>query len=189
MGEKVTKAIENLQKAMEEEGVDSTRGLPEGLFLFATTLMPCPNIDLFISNGSKLLLTWRDDEFYGKGWHIPGGCLRLRETLEKRIQETAKKEISVEVIYDRDNFITREGIVYQTRPWMKNQLVRSHNISMLFNCRLPDDYQISNNAEDEHTIGFLKWFDNKPEDILVVHEELYGDIIDSFFEGENVWGK
>lgn len=72
MSEKITKAIEYLQSVMNEEGVDPTKGLPKELFHFATTLMPCTNIDLFITRRNSLLLTWRDDEFYGKGWHIPG---------------------------------------------------------------------------------------------------------------------
>lgn len=47
---KVEQAVKNLEKAMSEEGVNPINGLPEELFVFATTLMPVPNIDLFITN-------------------------------------------------------------------------------------------------------------------------------------------
>jgi ADP-ribose pyrophosphatase YjhB (NUDIX family) len=187
LSDRINKAIQNLQSVMDEEGIDPTKGLPKELFHFATTLIPCANIDLFITRGKQLLLTWRDDAFYGKGWHIPGGCLRMKETLDNRIQETARNEIGSEVIYNPDSFITREAILTKHRPWLKNQLERSHNISMLFDCRLPDGFEISNTSLNEHTTGYLKWFDRKPEDLLDAHKSLYGDIIDLFFEGELKW--
>lgn len=187
MSEKINLAIEQLQKIMDEEGIDPTKGLPKELFHFATALIPCANIDLFITRGNQLLLTWRDDEFYGQGWHIPGGCLRMRETLDNRIQETARNEIGTEVIYDPNSFFTREVMVTEDRPWLKNQLERSHNISMLFDCRLPDGFKVNNTDADEHMAGYIKWFDQVPPDLLEAHKSLYGDIIDLFFKGELKW--
>ena len=187
MSEKLNLAIKELQKVMDEEGIDPTKGLPKELFHFATTLIPCANIDLFVTRGSQLLLTWRNDEFYGQGWHIPGGCLRMRETLDKRIQETAMIEIGTKVLYDPDSFITREVMIKEERPWLKNQLVRSHNISMLFDCHLPDGFDVRNSSSDEHKVGYLKWFDHSPDDLLKAHKSLYGDIIDLFFKGELIW--
>ena len=177
-------AIRNLQLVMNEEGIDPTNGLPQELFLFATTLIPCTNIDLFVTDENRrLLLTWRDDEFYGQGWHIPGGCLRLKETLDNRIQQTAINELGSKVIYDRD-FITRETMATEERSQLTNQLERSHNISMLFFCRFPEGYEVKNKENDEHTRGYLKWFDHTPADLLKAHKGLYGDIIDGFFEGK-----
>ena len=183
MSEKINQSIEQLQKAMDEEGIDPTKGLPKELFHFATTLIPCANIDLFITRGNQLLLTWRDDEFYGQGWHIPGGCLRIRETLDKRIQETARNEIGTEVSYDKDHFLTQEGILQSGRPWLTNQLVRSHNISMLFYCTLPEGFQVKNETAEEHSDGYKKWFSSCPEDLLGAHRDLYGNVIDRFFKG------
>lgn len=183
---RINRAIEQLQAVMDEEGVDPVKGLPQELFLFATTLMPCANIDLFVSDGQRLLLTWRDDEFYGRCWHIPGGCLRLLETLDTRIQKTAIKELGTEVVYDREHFITRETMERSFRPGLKNQYERCHNISMLFNCSLPSGLIISNHVE-EKSEGYMKWFDHIPEDMLGAHRKLYGDIIDKFFKGELQW--
>ena len=106
---KVIRGIEELKKAKDEEGVNNRQGLPQELFAFATTLIPCPNIDLIITDDKhRLLLSWRNDEFYGAGWHIPGGCLTIKETLGARIQKTAEDEIGSAVIYDKKNFVTRE---------------------------------------------------------------------------------
>lgn len=46
---------EHLQKVMDEEGVEPRNGLPQELFLFATTLIPCPNIDLLITDDKHRL--------------------------------------------------------------------------------------------------------------------------------------
>lgn len=71
---------------MKEEGVDSTKGLPEKLFIFSTTLVPIVNFDLFVTNEKRqLFLVWRDDIYHVHGWYIPGGCVRLRERLEIRV--------------------------------------------------------------------------------------------------------
>lgn len=141
----------------------------------------------FVIKGEQLLLKWRDDEFYGQGWHILGGCLRMKETMDKRIQETAIDEIGTEVVYDSDSLITREVMVNEDRLWLKNQLERSHNISILFDCHLPNEFDVKNKATDKHTAGFLKWFDKTPSNLLEAHKTLYGDIIDSFFKGELKW--
>lgn len=84
---RVSETVKHLQEVMEQENIDPRKGLPEDLF-FATSLIPLVNVDLFVHEGKKILLSWRDDEFHGKGWHIPGGCIRLKETCEDRIQLT-----------------------------------------------------------------------------------------------------
>jgi colanic acid biosynthesis protein WcaH len=33
----------------------------------------------------RTLLTWRDDESFGAGWHVPGGIIRYKETAADRI--------------------------------------------------------------------------------------------------------
>lgn len=188
MSEKLNRAIEHLNSVILAEGINPKRGLPQELFLFATTLMPCPNVDLFITdNNNRVLLTWRDDPFYGQGWHIPGGCLRLGETCEYRIQETAKKEIGTEVVVDLAHVITRELIIEESRPMLQNQLERSHNISMLYHCELPVGFEFRNDSSDEHSSGYLKWFDRIPDNLLNVHRVIYGEVMDSFFKGELKW--
>ena len=173
---------------MCKENINPQDGLPQELFLLATTLMPCPNVDLFITDdNNRLLLTWRDDEYYGKGWHIPGGCLRLGETFETRIQKTAKTEIGTEVQVNLKDFYTKELIIADERESLENQLERSHNISMLFHCKIPNGFIVYNNGRHEHTRGFAKWFEEIPSDILPVHKKIYGGIMNSYFKGELEW--
>ena len=180
---RLVEAINTLQKIMVEDGVDPTKGLPEEFFIFGTILMPVSNVDLFITNEKgQVLLSWRDDKYYGKGWHIPGGCIRLRETWIDRIQKTAMKELNTKVEVNLIPIAVRESMTTQSRPWLNNQLERLHNTSILFDCKLPKNYLIDNGGMHEDTEGFLKWFDSVPKDLLQCHMDLYGDILCKWFK-------
>ncbi len=76
----VTSAIDNLKDEMQKAGIKSENGLGTELFLFSSTLIPVVNVDLLLTNSKhEILLAWRDDPHTGKGWHIPGGCVRFKE--------------------------------------------------------------------------------------------------------------
>ena len=175
----VTEAVKELEKAIEREGIDPRKGLPEELFLLASTLMPTVNIDLFVVNQKReVLFSWREENHHGKGWHIPGGCVRLQELLETRVQKTALKELGTEVLFSPDPICVRQSVLDWERP-IENQLQRSHGISFLFLCQLPDGYELP-----ERCVGTeLRWFDHMPEDILFVHKRLYEDIFSDWFNG------
>ncbi len=180
MGEKVSRAIEELKKAMRLEDIDPSEGLPEDLFLFSTTLVPIVNIDLFVTNDKhQLLLSWRDDVWHGKGWHIPGGCVRLKERLEERITRTAEKELSVPIDYDPNPLAVREIVEPDYRPGLKNQLERCHNISFLYKCTIKPGYQVPSLINDTE----LRWFSEIPSELLKIHMDLYGDILKNYFIG------
>ena len=54
------------------------------------------NLEIFrkhFHEKKNTLLAWRDDHLNGKGWHIPGGIIRFKESIKKRINEVAKNEI------------------------------------------------------------------------------------------------
>lgn len=104
----------------------------------------------------------------------------MKESLDYRIQETARQEIGIDVSYDNSHYITREGIINYECPWMPNQLVRSHNISMLFFCQLPKGYHIENNSDREPSPGDQKWFEKMLNKLLLAHQYLYGDIIENY---------
>src|SRR5215470_6868925 len=77
------------------------RGLPNEFFRFLSRLMPLVNVDLLIVDERLgTLLTWRDDENYGPGWHVPGGIIRYRETAEARICQTAQDELGTGVEFE-----------------------------------------------------------------------------------------
>jgi colanic acid biosynthesis protein WcaH len=184
--DELSREVEKIKRMMNDMCIDPKQGLPESLFLFATTLMPVPNIDLLITDSTgRILLTWRDDIYYNSGWHIPGGCIRIKETMETRIQKTAIKEIGTEVIVDRTPIVVREAMVDTERPWLENELERSHNISFLFHACLPVGFEISNENLCENDAGYKKWFTATPVDLLEVHKRLYGDILEEWFEKRN----
>ena len=173
---KVSEAIRELQKAMAEEGVNPENGLPLDLFEFNVSLLPFVNVDLLIQNkDGQILLSWRDDKHYGAGWQIPGGIIRMMETIDDRIQKTAQREIGCKVEYDKEPFAVHENIIKEHRKGLENQLERAHNIALLYNCRVPEDYVIDNGDKGETDEGFLKWFDKFPDDLLDCHKPLLMD--------------
>lgn len=172
---KVSEAITALQTAMEVEGINPVNGLPLDLFEFSTMLLPFINIDLLIQNTKgQILLSWRDDKHYGVGWQIPGGIIRMMETIDERIQKTALREIGCEVEYDTKPIAIYENIMRDHRDGLKNQLERAHNIALLYRCRVPNDFVIDNHGRSESEEGFLKWFDKYPNNLLRCHK---GEVI------------
>lgn len=111
---------------------DPTKGLPEEVFRFASSIVPMINVDLLIRNDQdQTLLSWREDEFFSPGWHIPGGIIRYKETAEERIKIVAVRELEAEVACSEKPLDIKEVIMRQP-SWR----VRGHFISMLYECRL-----------------------------------------------------
>ena len=154
--------------------------LPYDLFLFSTSLRPFVCVDLIIKNKQgEILLSRRSDRYYGTGWQIPGGILRMRETLADRIQKTAIEEIGSYVICNNVPLVVREHMLPIKGKTNLSGIERSHNIGFLYECLVPDNYVI-NNVKNENEDGFLKWFDSFPEDLLQCHKNVYGDILDNY---------
>ena len=170
---KVSDAIQALQKTIDEENIDPANGLPLDLFEFSTTLLPFVNVDLLIQNSlGQILLSWRSDIHYGTGWQIPGGIIRMMESIDERIQKTAIKEIGSSVIYDAEPITIYENIICQRREGLCNQLERAHNIALLYGCRVPEGYEIDNKGRSETNEGFLRWFNKFPSTLLDCHKPL-----------------
>ncbi len=161
---------------LREVKSDYSQGLPEELFLFVSSVTPIPNVDLLITNEKKqLLLSWRDDPYFGRGWHIPGGCIRFGETMLERIQKTALEEIGAEVIVNGGPIAVRD-VICKGRTELKHPNERGHHLAILYDCSVLENYKINNGEKKENDPGYLKWFDRVPEDILQVHE-VYKEII------------
>lgn len=139
------------------------QGLPEEVFLFLTENTPMVNVDLLVRDKEgRILLSWRDDEHCGRGWHVPGGIVRLKETLGERIQKTAMNEIGCKVDYDGQPVEVREII----HPEKK---VRGHFITFIYECRLPENGKIDQRGKNPGEVGFLQWHKEFPEDMIEVH--------------------
>lgn len=169
MNDKYKKMFLELQK------LDARKGLPEDIFAMISMLIPIANVDLFIRDDKgRILLSWRDDEFFGKGWHIPGGCIRFKETMLERIAETARKELHTEVSVNPVPMAVRDVIVEKEAEEPK---MRAHHLAVMYECRLPESYNINNRKISETDEGYLKWFDKIPDNILKVHD-CYKDIFE-----------
>jgi colanic acid biosynthesis protein WcaH len=149
-------------------------GLPQEIFYFISQLTPMVNVDLLIKNNSgQTLLTWREDGFYGPGWHIPGGIIRFKETAEARIHKVANSELGITVCAESVPVIVSEIMA-------KHRDVRGHFISMLYRCALtkqpsPDLMACSGSLAKS---GQWMWHDGCPDNLIEQHE-----IYRKFIEG------
>jgi ADP-ribose pyrophosphatase YjhB (NUDIX family) len=147
--------------------IGNTRaGLTKPVFLFVSQLTPMVNVDLLIKNEAKqTLLTWREDEFYGPGWHIPGGVIRFKELAATRIQQVAQAELGVSVQAERNPLCVNEVMA-------PNRDVRGHFISMLYRCTLtsPLDMTQATKLGQPPKNGDWQWHDTCPHNIIPQHE-------------------
>lgn len=125
--------------------------LPESEFLYISSRTPLINVDLFVINEyGEVLLSWRDDEYCGTGWHIPGGIIRHGETMRERLEITAKAELGFIPVFE-------EAPCKITEIFL-DQEYRNHFISHLFTGRCK-----KSNVETVETPekpGDLRWFDH-----------------------------
>jgi len=139
----------------------ANNGLNHDLFVFVSRLTPLVNVDLLIQDlHHGTLLTWRHDETYGPGWHVPGGIIRYKETAESRIQLTARRELGVDVEFDPEPILVHQAIDPLRRE-------RGHLLSMLYRCRLlgPPAEHLSH-AAGEPRPGQWAWHAACPPDLL-----------------------
>lgn len=162
--------IESLQSAIG----NPSRGLPKDVFLFASRITPMVNVDLLIRNEQRqTLLTWREDEYYGPGWHVPGGIVRFKEKIATRIAAVAASELGATVEHRRDPLAFNE-VMNAKRD------TRGHFISLLYECTLTSPLDPSL----EHKAGRVKhgewaWHGSCPGKLISVHG-MYSQLIGSF---------
>ncbi len=136
-------------------------GLPEEVFLLVSRLSPLINVDLLVQDERKrTLLTWRDDDFYGAGWHIPGGIIRYKEHAADRIRKCAEGELGCAV-----EFEPVPAVIIEAMDERRN---RGHFISMLYRCRLEGEPDEARRAGEPPRRGEWRWHERCPDDLLVV---------------------
>ncbi|WP_074959461.1 NUDIX domain-containing protein [Ruminococcus albus] len=102
-----------------------SQDLSEKEFLYISSVTPLINVDLFVVNEfEEVLLSWRDDEYCGTGWHIPGGIIRHGETMKERLLQTANNELG--------SIPQFESSPCKITEIFLNQEYRDHFISHLF---------------------------------------------------------
>lgn len=153
----------NLVQELQAVTGDPTKGLPEEVFLYTSQITPLVNVDLLIKDEvNGVLLTWRDDDPYDVGWHIPGGIIRYKETFSDRIHALARQELGAHVEHD-PHPIAINQVIHPTKT------IRGHLISLLFACRL-----ISPPAETlamfgQPRRGQYQWHKTCPDNLISVH--------------------
>ncbi|MEQ8187129.1 MAG: NUDIX domain-containing protein [Candidatus Eremiobacterota bacterium] len=157
----------NIHKAIEildSHITNPSYGLPEEVFFFISRVTPMINVDLLIKDEKgRTLLAWRNDRFAGEGWHVPGGIVRYRETLEKRIIKVSETEIGASVDFDPVPLAINQIID-------KNLTTRGHFISILYKCNISCNYIPQNTGLSNKDQGYLMWHDRCPENLIKVHE-------------------
>lgn len=166
-----------LEAFLKDNRIDPAKGLGDELFVAVSALVPIVNVDLLVYNSrGQLLLTWRDDPHCGMGWHVPGGCIRFKETFEERIRKVAKNELGLtDFSFDKEPVKVSEIIINSSRE-IDNQNERAHFIALAYKCYAPDDYEIDNRGKSEGDVGYIKWFDRLPEDFLSI-QSCYKEIL------------
>jgi colanic acid biosynthesis protein WcaH len=145
-------------------------GLPHELFRFVSRLVPLVNVDLLIQDERRgTLLTWRHDENYGPGWHVPGGIIRYRETAAARIRATALRELEAEVEYDPEPIRIQE-VIDPARG------ERGHFISLLYRCRLIGAPGQHLRAHADPKAGDWAWHRECPAN-LIPEQKAYRELI------------
>ncbi len=146
--------------------------LPENDFLAISSKTPLINVDLFVVNeDGELLLSWRDDEFCGTGWHIPGGIIRHGETMRERLEITAKDELGYIPAFDDSPPKITEIFL--------NLEYRNHFISLMYECHCKKTDVDAGFEEKVHCVGDLCWFNYNPG--LVYSQASYEEYLNIYF--------
>lgn len=127
-------------------------GLPKPVFDVLVKIVPFVACELVIKEERGILLKWRDDKFW-RGWHFPGGLLRVAETFEERIANTAWNELGINI--KNHKFLCVKGY---------NTGVRAHTVSLVFLCETEMDPKNG------------KFFKKMPKNIIEEHKELWKSV-------------
>lgn len=126
------------------------KGLPAEVFNALTRIVPFSACEMVVINKNKeILLTHREDQWW-KGWHIPGGLLRMNEDFKTRLSKVAKNELGAKL----KSFKFLFPMNYPKTP-------RGHDVSLVFLCTL--------SGKPQHGT----FFKNLPKNTIKEHVVLY----------------
>ena len=152
--------IDNICQALDK--MDGTAGIGKILFESISRLTPAVSVELIIKSQDqrRSLLTWREDELYGPGWHVPGGVVRFKEKLTSRVQKVLKNEIGVSAS-------KIEGPIGFHEIFNKKRDKRGHFICFVYKVILIEDPPFRTKAQDEViTRGSWRWFTKCPDNLI-----------------------
>jgi ADP-ribose pyrophosphatase YjhB (NUDIX family) len=144
------------------DNMDGTVGIGKTLFESISRLTPAVSVELIIKSQDQRssLLTWRDDELYGPGWHVPGGVVRFKETLTARVEKVLKNEVAASAS-------KIEGPIGFHEIFNEKRDKRGHFICFVYKVILVDDPPFRTKAQDGViTSGSWRWFAKCPDNLI-----------------------
>jgi hypothetical protein len=125
---------------------------------------------LIRDDAGRTLLTWRNDEFFGPGWHVPDGIIRYKEMASDRIR-CALQELCAQVAFEPVPLLVSETI--------REQDNHEHFISLLYSCKLVTPLDESRQARSSPpAAGEWRWHESCPPDLLNI-QALYARFLAS----------
>jgi colanic acid biosynthesis protein WcaH len=150
---------------LDEQVPNPSMGLPDELFYYVSRITPLVNVDLLIKDeNGRTLLSWRNDQYAGTGWHVPGGIIRFRETLETRIEKVAETELGMSTISFEPAPVALNQVITHDRD------IRGHFISLLYRCFVSSTFAPKNEGVAMGDRGYVMWHDHCPDNLLKFHE-------------------
>ncbi|MSR85699.1 NUDIX domain-containing protein [Candidatus Uhrbacteria bacterium] len=132
-----------LEKIVREDGF-----IPDVAYRAFHKLVPWPAVEVLIyDDEGRFLLSHRDDDF--KGWHIPGGFMRVRETYQAACDRNVRKERIAETVTNLQ--------LMATHTWGEGEHPFGYPISLIIACQVVGEVV----ERDD-----LKWFRRIPPDII-----------------------
>ena len=148
---------------LDNHAPNPSAGLPDEVFYYISRTTPLVNVDLLIKDEKRrTLLSWRDDPNTGKGWHLPGGIIRFKETMRERLEKVAETEIGAKIMFEAKPLTVKEIIL--------NHRIRGHFISFLYKCHLSGAFIPANRDLKMTDSGYLMWHESCPDNLLRVHK-------------------
>jgi len=139
-------------------------GLPDELFFYISKLTPLVNVDLLIKDEhGRTLLSWRNDQYAGQGWHLPGGIVRFKESLEARVKKVAETEVGTAVDFNPEPIAINQII-------LNDYDIRGHFLSILYKCSLSSAFVPENKGISNTDPGYLMWHDTCPDNLLKLQD-------------------
>lgn len=94
------KQLVKLLNKLKNDGLQPPN-TPLEVWLEFNRLLPLPTVEILVTrNGRDFLLTERHDQYWN-GWHIPGGFMLYKETVEGACQRLARKELGIKVVVNQ----------------------------------------------------------------------------------------
>lgn len=157
---------------------DPREGLPGHLFRYVSSLVPMVNVDLLLTCERRgMLLAWRHDEFYGPGWHLPGGIIRFKESALDRLRRVGETELGC-TRFAEPRLVSAFQIMNPHRD------VRGHFLSFLFAAEALEvpDHPAVEAASAAWRHGDAAWHRNVPEALIPQHHR-YRAILEAALAG------